>query len=340
MKGSVTFFIQGDFRWDNGKLIDFDDRQRNLGEEAQILARYLSKGWLVIPWPLLKRNSASFQDDLTSIWPCRKTINPPTYHKIICIETSSFLAKSERIDIDDVNYTVESQFCNMTPLQYLCAKDDYTWEHSMRVGRITSNMVNLFDALFTFAEINALRLCGYLHDFGKLNAPDILLSKPSSLSPREMYWVNRHQLVGLGLVSILSDASPYLKTLPILCHHLRPYQVELVGRDFFQEEKIHDVEGRYAKFVVGTTILKLADALDCLLSSRSYQKRKTPREAIDILLKDIKITERVSNHHAFPLVPLIGKNIYFPIIENWLNSAKTIIFLNDLLRTFPSPPPD
>ena len=107
------------------------------------------------------------------------------------------------------------------------------------------------------ARLESLTAASLLHDVGKIGVPDAILTKPGPLSGEEFEIVKRHPQTAvdiLGEVSFLADVKPI-----ILHHHERfdggGYPAGLRGDDI----------------PFGSRIIAVADAIDTMLSPRTYK---------------------------------------------------------------------
>ena len=66
-------------------------------------------------------------------------------------------------------------------------------------------------------ELRNLRLCGLLHDIGKVALEPQLLYRPYPLSPEEAQEMKRHPLVGFRLLTCLEDTADLAPA--VLAHH-------------------------------------------------------------------------------------------------------------------------
>ena len=135
------------------------------------------------------------------------------------------------------------------------AKDPYMRNHSRTVAAYAEAIGRSMRLDASLLE--ALRAASLLHDIGKIAVPDAILIKPGPLTREEFDTVKKHPETAfniLGHLSSLADQRPM-----ILHHHER-----------------YDGEGYPAGLAkghipVGARVLAVADALDAMLSSRSYK---------------------------------------------------------------------
>lgn len=131
--------------------------------------------------------------------------------------------------------------------------------HSQSHGRAVSRYAGIIARRMRLAPGMIRQLCraARLHDLGKIAVPEAILTKPGPLTPEEFAVVQRHPrqaLEILGEDSLLSEEGPM-----ILHHHERydggGYPAGLAGN----------------RIPLGARILAVADAIEVMLSPRSYK---------------------------------------------------------------------
>ena len=135
------------------------------------------------------------------------------------------------------------------------ARDPYTRAHSQTVANYAEQIGRAMH--IHGSRLEALKAAGLLHDVGKIGVPDAILTKPGPLTSHEFEAVKRHPQTALEIlsnVSFLSDVQPL-----ILHHHERfdgsGYPAGLRGDEI----------------PIGARIIAVADALDTMLSPRTYK---------------------------------------------------------------------
>jgi putative nucleotidyltransferase with HDIG domain len=112
-------------------------------------------------------------------------------------------------------------------------------------------------------EQEQVRVAGFLHDVGKVGVASELLARPGALDPQERRAVERHPVIGVGLVEPLGLPSEV--SMAILHHHEwwdgRGYPDGLFG----------------AQIPIAARIVSVADAYDAMTSDRPY-RRALPQE--------------------------------------------------------------
>lgn len=149
------------------------------------------------------------------------------------------------------------------------AKDPYTEAHSLTVAAYAEAIGKRMDMPAHVVE--TLRDAALLHDVGKIGIPDAILTKPGPLTEEEFAVIKKHPALALDIlrhISYLADERPF-----ILHHHERfdgcGYPNGLAGR----------------RIPIGARILAVTDALDTMLSPRTYKKPYSLEQAKDELIR-------------------------------------------------------
>jgi len=148
------------------------------------------------------------------------------------------------------------------------AKDPYTRTHSMAVADLAEGIgkrLGLPDA-----TLNDLRTAAMLHDIGKIGIPDAILTKPGRLTEVEFDEVRRHPETG---AAILGHAKQFADIRPMILHHHEHY-----------DGKGYPSQLAGAEIPIGARILAMADAMDAMLSPRSYKSAFS----VERVVKEIK----------------------------------------------------
>lgn len=132
--------------------------------------------------------------------------------------------------------------------------------------------------------------CSLLHDVGKINTPDAILSKPGKLTDEEFEIMKHHALAGKEIIKKAIERSGeneflYNAKMFATYHHERwngtGYPYGLKGEQI-------PLQGR---------IMAIADVYDALISERPYKKAFPVEQAVEIIISekgkhfDPKITE-------------------------------------------------
>jgi HD-GYP domain-containing protein (c-di-GMP phosphodiesterase class II) len=115
-------------------------------------------------------------------------------------------------------------------------------------------------------RVEAIRFAGMLHDVGKLGVPTKVLQKTGNLTEEEYAAIQLHPLCGLEVIREIGFLDEALAG--IMHHHERidgrGYPMGLAG----------DEIPEFAR------VLAVADAFDCMTSTRSYRGARSLGEAI------------------------------------------------------------
>jgi hypothetical protein len=149
------------------------------------------------------------------------------------------------------------------------AKDTYTFGHSDRVSKYAVELALRLPEFSDKKKLQTLRLSGLLHDIGKINIPESVLTKSSALTPEEFELIKTHTVVGGRMVEKISGLGA-LKP-GVLYHHERwdggGYPTGKSGEEIPLEARI----------------LCIADSFDAITSSRSYRPAVSVAEAYERL---------------------------------------------------------
>ncbi len=149
------------------------------------------------------------------------------------------------------------------------AKDPYTNHHSEKVAEYTQRIAASLG--LSARQSAVLRNAAVLHDVGKLGVPDAILCKPGPLTDEEFETIKRHPRIG---VDILRHISHLTSELPLILHHHERYD----GSGYPD-----GLAGEAIPF--GASILAVADALDAMLSRRSYKEPYKVDRAMEELVR-------------------------------------------------------
>jgi putative nucleotidyltransferase with HDIG domain len=160
------------------------------------------------------------------------------------------------------------------------AKDDYTRGHSERVAAIAAEIARAMDCPPN--EVDRIATAARMHDIGKIGVPDHLLRGGRALTPSEKAEMARHPTVG---AEILLPIHTLADVVPIVRHHH-----ERVDGQGYPE----GLRGEMIPF--GARVLAVADALDAMVSDRTYRRGMTVAEAL------AELRRHVGSHFWGPVV--------------------------------------
>lgn len=135
------------------------------------------------------------------------------------------------------------------------AKDPHTRAHSHTVAKYAVAIGTKLQ--LPPAELATLRTAALLHDIGKIGIPDAILTKPGPLTADEKRIVQRHPEAALEIIRGVSFLSA---ERPLILHHHERYD----GTGYPARLKGDEIP-------LGARIIAIADALDAMLSTRSYK---------------------------------------------------------------------
>ncbi len=157
-------------------------------------------------------------------------------------------------------------FSSLTPV--LIAKDPQLHRHSLRVHSLALSFTTTTLQL-SEAESLKIGLAAFLHDIGKININDAILQKASGLTRQEYQIIKNHPAYG---AEIVSQFKLLKSVIPALYHH----HERLDGKGY--------PEGlRGDSIPLGARIIAIIDAYEVMTSHRTYQKSRTPIQALEEL---------------------------------------------------------
>lgn len=166
-------------------------------------------------------------------------------------------------------------------------KDMYTHNHGDRVQRYSieiANRLNLCDD-----DVERVAYASLFHDIGKVNVPDEILKKPSSLTKEEFECIKKHPEDG----GVLVERTHYKDLSKIIeQHHER-----IDGSGYPKGLKDGEIS-------LEARIIGIADSYDAMTSDRPYRKGMSSKEAID------EIISLAGTHYDRELVDIFCDIIY------------------------------
>jgi diguanylate cyclase (GGDEF)-like protein/putative nucleotidyltransferase with HDIG domain len=149
------------------------------------------------------------------------------------------------------------------------ARDTYTHGHSHRVADYAKIIAT--EAEDAEIDLESLYLGALLHDVGKIGISDVLLRKPSRLTPREYETIKGHAQIGYEML----QGVDFLRSVaPIILHHHENYGGS--GYPSGISGKAIPIESR---------IIMISDAFDAMTSTRTYREAGSIEKALVELRK-------------------------------------------------------
>ncbi|MCH8334191.1 diguanylate cyclase, partial [Candidatus Sumerlaeota bacterium] len=161
-----------------------------------------------------------------------------------------------------------------TLLSNLDNKDPSNREHRWRVAHLC--LVILRELRLPPADIQTIILAALLHDVGQASLPAEILQRRGSLTESEKRAVQSHSVIGEEFLRGLAHLEP---ARPIIRHHHERYDGLTTG-----EFPGYPAGLSGDAIPLGARIVKLADSVDALHSSRPYRKAL----ALDDVIRTIK----------------------------------------------------
>jgi len=149
------------------------------------------------------------------------------------------------------------------------AKDHYTQGHSQSVSRLAAQIGQ--EIGLTKDELEEIRLAGILHDIGKIGVPEIILNKPSGLTPEEYELMKSHTTLGERILAPLK-----FKAIEAIKKIVRHHHERIDGKGYPDGLSGEDIP-------IGARIITIADCYDTIISDRSYKKACPLEEALEEL---------------------------------------------------------
>jgi diguanylate cyclase (GGDEF)-like protein/putative nucleotidyltransferase with HDIG domain len=150
------------------------------------------------------------------------------------------------------------------------ARDHYTFGHSKMVSKYAAELAQAIG--YDKGGLRRIRAAALLHDIGKLNLPDSILSKRGPLTDEEWEMIKNHPQLALNILKYVVGLRDCIDA--VLYHHERwdgqGYPKGLKGKDIPLDARI----------------MSIADAYDAMKSERYYKERgMTEEEALKELEK-------------------------------------------------------
>jgi len=149
-------------------------------------------------------------------------------------------------------------------------KDPHTKGHSERVAKYSVALARKVGK-FSEQELNTLYYSCLIHDIGKMQVSDDILTKPDRLTDDEYEVVKMHTIFGVNAIKGIESLQPCIEI--VRNHHERwdgtGYPDGLKGEEI----------------PLLTRIASIADAFDAMTSHRAYRAALTPDEAYSRIIK-------------------------------------------------------
>ncbi len=144
------------------------------------------------------------------------------------------------------------------------AKDPYSRGHSKRVSEYAEKIARKMG--LSEEQIAIVRDAADMHDIGKIGISDEILHKPGPLTAEEREIMNRHPVIGEGILKPV-------RSLRRLCDAVRHHHEWLDGSGYPDGLKGDEIS-------IEARILCVADVYDALTSDRPYRRAMSVQEAL------------------------------------------------------------
>ena len=145
------------------------------------------------------------------------------------------------------------------------AKDPYLRGHSARVADLSANVAT--EMGLNEEDVERVRMAGRLHDLGKIGTRDAVVNKEGPLTPEEFEHVKQHVIIGAQILAPLVHLGDVVSM--VKSHHER-----VDGTGYPDGLRGGDIP-------LGGRIIAAAEVYDALTTSRPYQEKMTPEQAVE-----------------------------------------------------------
>jgi putative two-component system response regulator len=159
----------------------------------------------------------------------------------------------------------------ITMAAMLEARDGYGEGHCHRMANYATALGRA--ANLSATEIQAIYRGAFVHDIGMLSVPESILKSPAPLTASERQQVQSHAAIGAGFCSTLR--SLHIARPIVRWHH------EHLDGSGYPDGLVGDA------IPIAAQIVGIVDVYEAVTSSRPYQRRHSPQEAIEILRQQV-----------------------------------------------------
>jgi putative two-component system response regulator len=224
--------------------------------------------WIAIPFIFL-----TARGERADVFAGRKLgvedyIIKPVKQRELIAAIRSRLDRSQQLMLAQLKRAYESSLILLANAIEL--RDDYTGGH---VERVTQFCLMIAEQLsLTPAQIKSLKFGAILHDIGKIQVSEEILSKAGPLSTPEWNEMQKHTADGAELL----ETVPYLhEAIPIIRYHHERWDGKGYPDGLSGEE-----------IPLGARIVAVADSYDAMTTNRVYQDSITHEQALQEIRKE------------------------------------------------------
>ncbi len=147
-------------------------------------------------------------------------------------------------------------------------RDPYTAGHQRRVGNLAAAIAYKMGVKSETAE--TIRICGYLHDIGKIVVPSEILCKPGKLTEMEMRLIREHSVRGYELIS-------RVELPPVFAEAIYQHHERCDGSGYPRGLKRYEI-------IPQAHVILVADVVEAMMSHRPYRAQL----GVEVALQEIK----------------------------------------------------
>jgi len=178
-------------------------------------------------------------------------------------------AESDRV-VREMSGMVSRNRDAMLALTLIKNFDEYTYNHSVNVSVLSLAVAETLGLPET--ERIGIGVAGLLHDVGKTQLALDLIRKPGTLTVEEFEEIKKHPEEGFAILGKMTHIQESTRAV-VREHHMR-----------FDRTGYPRPEPEY-RMNPHSNVIAVADCYDALTTMRSYQKARTPRQALEIMRK-------------------------------------------------------
>ena len=178
-------------------------------------------------------------------------------------------AESDRV-VRDMSGMLSRNRDAMLALTLIKNFDEYTYNHSVNVSVLSLAVAESLGLEET--ERIGIGVGGLLHDVGKTQLALDLIRKPGTLTVEEFEEIKKHPEEGFAILGKMTHIQESTRAV-VREHHMR-----------FDRTGYPRPEPEY-RLNPYSYVIAVADCYDALTTMRSYQKARTPRQALEIMRK-------------------------------------------------------
>ena len=148
--------------------------------------------------------------------------------------------------------------------------DEYTYNHSVNVSVLSLAVADTLG--LSEAERIGIGVAGLLHDVGKTKLALDLIRKPGTLTVEEFEEIKKHPEQGFAILGKMSHIQESTRSV-VREHHMR---FDRTG---------YPPPGPEHRMNPHSYVIAVADCYDALTTMRSYQRARTPQQALEVMRK-------------------------------------------------------